>query len=101
MTKREDTLRGKAFTIDSHCGPAWLGFGHTFAIELEHDQAIAAYSTAAKLYPGSHLPTLFIVGCALFSKAQNALKVAEETKCRSQVWETIWINLSHASRQLG
>ncbi|RIB07541.1 hypothetical protein C2G38_2214124 [Gigaspora rosea] len=101
-----------------------------WAIELEHDQAIAA---AAKLYPGSHLPTLFIgmqhlqaknllsaeeylltnsqicesaigikrVACALFSKAQNALKVAEETKCRPQVWETIWIQLGHAFRQLG
>ena len=38
--------------MDSHCGPAWVGFGHTFAIESEHDQAITAYSTAAKLYPG-------------------------------------------------
>lgn len=38
--------------MDSHYGPAWIGFGHTFAAESEHDQAITAYSTAAKLYPG-------------------------------------------------
>ncbi|KAF0496170.1 ApcC hetero-tetramer Cut9-Hcn1 [Gigaspora margarita] len=47
-------------TMDSHCRPAWVGFGHTIAIESEHDQTITAYSTAAKLYPGSHLLTLFI-----------------------------------------
>ncbi|RIB15952.1 hypothetical protein C2G38_2191252 [Gigaspora rosea] len=98
-----------------------------WAIELEHDQAIAA---AAKLYPGSHLPTLFIgmqhlqaknllsaeeylltnsqifesdplVLNELVDSFKNALKVAEETKCRPQVWETIWINLGHAFRQLG
>ncbi|CAG8714762.1 13957_t:CDS:10, partial [Acaulospora morrowiae] len=50
----------KASTMDSHYGPAWIGFGHTFAAESEHDQAITAYSTAAKLFPGSHLPPLFI-----------------------------------------
>ncbi|KAF0404707.1 ApcC hetero-tetramer Cut9-Hcn1 [Gigaspora margarita] len=27
--------------------------------------------------------------------------VAEEAKCRPQVWEKIWINLDHAFRQLG
>ncbi|CAG8559618.1 8726_t:CDS:10 [Paraglomus occultum] len=50
----------KASTIDSHYGPAWIGFGHSFALESEHDQAITAYSTAARLFQGSHLPVLFI-----------------------------------------
>ncbi|CAB4395208.1 unnamed protein product [Rhizophagus irregularis] len=50
----------KASTMDSHYGPAWIGFGHSFAVESEHDQAITAYSTAAKLYEGSHIPYLFI-----------------------------------------
>ncbi|RIB10339.1 hypothetical protein C2G38_2206415 [Gigaspora rosea] len=96
--------------MDSHCGPAWVGFGPTFAIESEHDQAITAYSTAANLYPGSHLPILFIGMQHLQAKnllsaeeylltssqicesnLLNALKVAEEIKCRPQVWETIWI----------
>ncbi|RIB21331.1 hypothetical protein C2G38_2176957 [Gigaspora rosea] len=102
-----EVTTNKASTMDSHCGPAWVGFGHTFAIESDHDQA---YSTATKLYSG---PTLFIgmqylqaknllfaEEYLLTSSVKNALKVAEETKCLPQVWETIWINLSHAFRQL-
>lgn len=50
----------KASTMDSHSAPAWIGFAHTFAAEGEHDQAIAAYSTAARLFQGSHLPNLFL-----------------------------------------
>lgn len=50
----------KATTIDPLYGPAWVGFGHTFAAEGEHDQAITAYSTAARLFQGSHLPPLFL-----------------------------------------
>ncbi|RIB27254.1 hypothetical protein C2G38_2161052 [Gigaspora rosea] len=82
----------KVSTMDSHCGPVWVGFGHIFAIESEHDQAITAYSTAVKLYPGY---------AQSVDSFKNALKVTEETKCRPQVWETIWINLGHAFRQLG
>ncbi|KAF0472764.1 ApcC hetero-tetramer Cut9-Hcn1 [Gigaspora margarita] len=78
--------------MDSHCGPAWVGFGHILAIESEHGQAITAYSTTAKLYPGY---------AQSVDSFKNALKVAEETKCQPQVWETIWINLGHAFRQLG
>jgi anaphase-promoting complex subunit 6 len=46
--------------MDPHFGPAWIGFAHTFAAEGEHDQAISAYSTAARLFQGSHLPQLFL-----------------------------------------
>jgi len=49
-----------ASQMDSHFGPAWIGFAHTFAAEGEHDQAISAYSTAARLFQGSHLPPLFL-----------------------------------------
>ena len=42
----------KATTIDPRYEPAWIGFGHSFAIEGEHDQAITAYNTAAKLFKG-------------------------------------------------
>ena len=41
--------------MDSHYGPAWIGFGHSFAAESEHDQAVTAYSTAAKLYEGYYV----------------------------------------------
>lgn len=50
----------KASLLDPHSAPAWIGFAHTFAAEGEHDQAIAAYSTAARLFQGSHLPQLFL-----------------------------------------
>ncbi|GAM83909.1 hypothetical protein ANO11243_018990 [Dothideomycetidae sp. 11243] len=50
----------KASLMDPHFGPAWTGFAHTFAAEGEHDQAISAYSTAARLFQGTHLPQMFL-----------------------------------------
>lgn len=50
----------KASMMDPHFGPAWIGFAHTFAAEGEHDQAISAYSTASRLFQGTHLPQLFL-----------------------------------------
>lgn len=50
----------KASLMDPYFGPAWIGFAHTFAAEGEGDQAIAAYSTAARLFQGTHLPQLFL-----------------------------------------
>ncbi|KAF9969063.1 anaphase promoting complex subunit cdc16 [Actinomortierella ambigua] len=50
----------KSSTVDSHYGPAWIGFGHSFAAEGEHDQAIAAYATSSKLLQGSHLGPMYI-----------------------------------------
>ncbi|KAF1991130.1 TPR-like protein [Aulographum hederae CBS 113979] len=50
----------KASFMDPHFGPAWIGFAHTFAAEGEHDQAISAYATAARLFQGTHLPQLFL-----------------------------------------
>jgi anaphase-promoting complex subunit 6 len=50
----------KASLMDPQFGPAWIGFAHTFAAEGEGDQAIAAYSTAARLFQGTHVPQLFL-----------------------------------------
>lgn len=50
----------KANLIDPRFAPAWIAFAHSFAWEGEHDHAITAYSTAARLFPGSHLTLLFI-----------------------------------------
>ncbi|KAF9149723.1 anaphase promoting complex subunit cdc16 [Linnemannia schmuckeri] len=50
----------KASTIDSHYGPAWIGFGHTFAMEGEHEKAISAYGTSTRLFQGSHLGPMYI-----------------------------------------
>ncbi|KAF8322575.1 TPR-like protein [Clavulina sp. PMI_390] len=50
----------KTTLMDPRNEPAWIAFAHTFAFEGEHDQAITAYSTCARLFRGSHLPLLYI-----------------------------------------
>ncbi|KAI9031289.1 hypothetical protein DFJ74DRAFT_744467 [Hyaloraphidium curvatum] len=50
----------KATLADNSFGPAWIGFAHAFVKEGEHDQAIAAYATASKLFRGMHLPIMYI-----------------------------------------
>ncbi|RMY97655.1 hypothetical protein D0860_08621, partial [Hortaea werneckii] len=54
------TYFSKSSLLDPQFGPAWIGFAHTFAAEGESDQAIAAYSTAARLFQGTHLPQMFL-----------------------------------------
>lgn len=50
----------KATMLNPNNGQAWIGFAHTFALEGEHEQAISAYAFASRLFPGSHLPNLFL-----------------------------------------
>ncbi|TPX72149.1 hypothetical protein SpCBS45565_g00656 [Spizellomyces sp. 'palustris'] len=50
----------KCTQLDGSFGPGWLGFAHSFAAEGETDQAISAYSTAAKLFNGIHLPLMYL-----------------------------------------
>lgn len=68
----------KASLLDPHSAPAWIGFAHTFAAEGEHDQAIAAYSTAARLFQGNHLPQLFL---GMQHLALNNMSLAHEYLC--------------------
>ncbi len=42
----------KATTLERTYGPAWIAYGHSFAVESEHDQAMAAYFTSAQLMKG-------------------------------------------------
>jgi len=65
----------KASMMDPHFGAAWIGFAHTFAAEGEHDQAISAYSTAARLFQGTHLPQLFL---GMQNLQLNNLTLAQE-----------------------
>ena len=65
----------KASMMDPHFGPAWIGFAHTFAAEGEHDQAISAYSTAARLFMGTHLPQLFL---GMQNQMLNNMTLADE-----------------------
>jgi anaphase-promoting complex subunit 6 len=48
----------KSTEIDPRFVPSWIGFGHAFAAQDESDQALGAYRTAARLCPGSHIPSL-------------------------------------------
>ncbi|KAI6013046.1 hypothetical protein EDC04DRAFT_2609437 [Pisolithus marmoratus] len=51
----------KTSLMDPRFAPAWIAFAHTFAMEGEHDHAVTAYSTCARMFLGSsHLPLLFI-----------------------------------------
>ena len=65
----------KSSMMDATFGPAWIGFAHTFAAEGEHDQAITAYSTAARLFTGTHLPQVFL---GMQNHAMNNMTAAEE-----------------------
>ncbi|PLB42259.1 anaphase promoting complex subunit CDC16 [Aspergillus candidus] len=75
----------KASLLDPHSAAAWIGFAHTFAAEGEHDQAIAAYSTAARLFQGSHLPQLFL---GMQHLALNNMSLAHEYLCAAYSMST-------------
>jgi anaphase-promoting complex subunit 6 len=42
----------KATSLDGTFAPAWIGFGNAYAAQEEGDQAMSAYRTAARLFPG-------------------------------------------------
>lgn len=65
----------KATLLNPNFGHAWIGFAHTFAAEGEHEQAISAYAFAARLFPGSHLPNLFL---GMQHLQMNNLNLSEE-----------------------
>ncbi|CUM62711.1 uncharacterized protein PRCAT00000267001 [Priceomyces carsonii] len=65
----------KATLLNPNFGQAWIGFAHTFAAEGEHEQAISAYAFAARLFPGTHLPNLFL---GMQYLQMSNLKLSEE-----------------------
>lgn len=50
----------KATSLDGTFAPAWIGYGNAYAAKEEGDHAMSAYRTAARLFPGCHLATLYI-----------------------------------------
>jgi len=42
----------KATSLDGTFPPAWIGYGNAYAAQEEGDQAMSAYRTAARLFPG-------------------------------------------------
>lgn len=65
----------KATSLDGTFAPAWIGFGNAFAAKDESDQAMAAFRTCARLFPGCHLPTLYI---GLEYMRTHSYKIAEQ-----------------------
>mmetsp|Transcript_52712 Transcript_52712/g.112758 ORF Transcript_52712/g.112758 Transcript_52712/m.112758 type:complete len:578 (-) Transcript_52712:51-1784(-) len=65
----------KALALDHNFAPAWIAYGHAFAHHDESDQALAAYRTASRLFPGSHLPWLFI---GMEYVRTNSLQLAQQ-----------------------
>ncbi|EXB30035.1 Anaphase-promoting complex subunit 6 [Morus notabilis] len=49
----KDYPQNKATSLDGTFPPAWIGYGNAFAAQEEGDQAMSAYRTAARLFPGS------------------------------------------------
>ena len=66
---------GKATTINKMFAPGWIAFAHSFAAMDETDHAMAAYRTAARLFPGLHEP---LVGMSLEYAKMNNMPLAEE-----------------------
>ncbi|XP_045449323.1 cell division cycle protein 16 homolog [Melitaea cinxia] len=59
---------GKACGLEPGAGCVWLAYGHSFAADNEHDQAMAAYFKASQLMPGCYLPPLYVgVECSLLN----------------------------------
>ncbi len=50
-------LDSKTSLMDPRFAPAWIAFAHTFALEGEHDHAVTAYSTCARMFTGYASPT--------------------------------------------
>ncbi|CAK1579084.1 unnamed protein product [Parnassius mnemosyne] len=58
----------KAKSLEPGAGCIWLAYGHSFAADNEHDQAMAAYFKASQLMAGCHLPPLYVgVECSLLN----------------------------------
>lgn len=74
----------KALSITPLFSPAHIAFGTSFTLEGEHDQAIAAFSNAARCMQGSYFPLLclgkeyFISGSFVIASSflKNALSLA-------------------------
>ncbi|KAL0328411.1 UNVERIFIED_CONTAM: Anaphase-promoting complex subunit [Sesamum calycinum] len=102
----------KATSLDGTFAPGWIGYGNAYAAQEEGDQAMSAYRTAARLFPGCHLPTLYIgmeymrtIASNLLSRYKKAVWWFEKTLAHvpsslSEMWEPTVVNLAHALRKL-
>ncbi|CAI0552314.1 unnamed protein product, partial [Linum tenue] len=79
IKKYEQSRRyfSKATSLDGIFAPAWIGYGNAYAAKNEGDHAMSAYRTAARLFPGCHLPTLYI---GMEYMRTHSYKLAEQAK---------------------
>lgn len=61
--------------MDGTFAPGWLGSGIAYAAINESELAVAAFRSSARLFPGCHLPTLYIG--MQYAQSHN-YKVAEQ-----------------------
>ncbi|KZV29705.1 anaphase-promoting complex subunit 6 [Dorcoceras hygrometricum] len=73
----KDYPQNKATSLDGTFSPGWIGYGNAYAAQEEGDQAMSAYRTAARLFPGFHLPTLYI---GMEYMRTHSFKLAEQAK---------------------
>ncbi|KAF4571362.1 anaphase promoting complex subunit cdc16 [Pleurotus pulmonarius] len=70
----------KTSLMDPRHSAAWVAFGHTFSLEGEHDHAVTAYSTCARMFTGTHMPLMFVgmehIILSNFALADEALHAA-------------------------
>ncbi|KAL6543324.1 Cell division cycle protein 16 [Orobanche hederae] len=80
--------QSKATSLDGTFAPGWIGYGNAYAAQEEGDQAMSAYRTAARLFPGfigklisfysrCHLPTLYI---GMEYMRTHSFKLAEQAQ---------------------
>ncbi|XP_054811712.1 anaphase-promoting complex subunit 6-like [Prosopis cineraria] len=78
----------KATSLDGTFAPAWIGYGNAYAAKEEGDQAMSAYRTAARLFPGCHLPTLYI---GMECMRTHSYKLAEQVPITKHIVKYIFL----------
>ncbi|GKB58688.1 anaphase-promoting complex subunit 6 [Tanacetum coccineum] len=73
----KDSPQNKATSLDGTFAPGWIGYGNAYASKEEADQAMSGYRTAARLFPGCHLPTLYI---GMEYMRTHSFKLADQAK---------------------
>jgi anaphase-promoting complex subunit 6 len=62
LTKKYELARKyfqKGISLDRSSIHAWIGLGHSFAVQDESDQAMSVYRTVARLFPGCNAAHLY------------------------------------------
>uniref|UniRef100_A0A803LVT7 Anaphase-promoting complex subunit 6 n=1 Tax=Chenopodium quinoa TaxID=63459 RepID=A0A803LVT7_CHEQI len=73
----KDHPQNKATSLEGTFLSSWIGQGNAYAALEEGDQAMLAYRTAARLFPGCHLPTLYI---GMEYMRTHSFKLAEQAQ---------------------